>query len=65
MSIQAFEKPILKYDLLKANEVFIVGTTVEITPIIHVDDVVIDNGKPGKITQRLQQAYQQLVHSSI
>jgi len=63
ISIPFSEESVLKSDLYKADEVLLVGTTVEVTPLIRVNDVVIGNGKPGPITQQIQQAFQELVHS--
>lgn len=47
------------------DEAFFSGTAAEITPIRSVDRITIGNGKPGAITRRLQQRYQQLVHGEI
>jgi branched-chain amino acid aminotransferase len=40
-----------------ADEVFFVGTAVEITPIRSVDKIPVGNGKPGPITRALQDAF--------
>lgn len=39
--------------LLKADEVFISGTNKSIVPVIQIDNQVIGNGKPGKLTKKL------------
>jgi branched-chain amino acid aminotransferase len=49
------EKPIIRTDLYLADEVFMVGTAAEVTPIREVDDQMI--GPPGPVTQEIQQAY--------
>ncbi len=51
------ELPISKEALLMADEVMIVGTTVEITPIVQIDDQNIGSGKPGEITKKLQKEF--------
>ncbi|PTY80074.1 D-amino-acid transaminase [Heyndrickxia sporothermodurans] len=48
-------------DLLEADEVFISSTTSEVMPIIQVNEKVISTGKPGKITRKLQQLFQQKI----
>jgi len=55
------EEPISKEDLYNAEEVFIVGTTVEITPIIRIDDRDIGKKRPGSVTRDLQNAFRKLV----
>ncbi|WP_438448670.1 D-amino-acid transaminase [Gorillibacterium sp. sgz5001074] len=45
------------HDLLEAEEVFITGTTTEVTPVVMVDRTPIAGGTPGPVTRRLQQAF--------
>jgi branched-chain amino acid aminotransferase len=54
------EKPLIRTDLYLADEVFMVGTAAEVTPIREVDDQPI--GPPGPVTQEIQQAYLDTVH---
>ena len=49
------EKRLIRADLYTADEVFMCGTAVEVTPIRSVDDQEI--GPPGPISLELQQAY--------
>ncbi len=44
-------------DFATADEVFLSSSTNEVLPITKVDDIVIHDGKPGLITQKLQAAY--------
>ena len=48
-------------ELLRADEIFLTGTTVEVLPVIRVDGKPIGTGKPGPVTQRLQSAFRRLV----
>jgi D-alanine transaminase len=48
-------------ELYHADEAFITGTTVEITPVIAVDNKQIADGQLGPITKRLQQAFEQTI----
>jgi D-alanine transaminase len=48
-------------ELLKADEVFLSGTTVEVLPVIRVNGKQIGAGTPGPVTQKLQAAFQRLV----
>jgi branched-chain amino acid aminotransferase len=54
------EKPMIRSDLYLADEVFMVGTAAEVTPIREVDDQVI--GPPGPVTREIQEAYLDTVH---
>ena len=49
------EKQLIRADLYTADEVFMCGTAVEVTPIRTIDDHVI--GPPGPITREIQQSY--------
>ena len=44
-------------DVKSSNEAFFTGTAAEVTPIIQVDNVKINDGKPGKITKKIQKIY--------
>jgi branched-chain amino acid aminotransferase len=48
-----------------ADEVFFVGTAVEITPIRTVDKIAIGNGRRGPITEALQQAFFDLIKGDV
>ncbi len=44
-------------DLKKADEVILMGTTIEVMPVTKVDDTVIAGGTPGAVARQLQKAY--------
>jgi branched-chain amino acid aminotransferase len=54
------EKPIIRTDLYLADELFMVGTAAEVTPVREIDDHAV--GPPGPVTQEIQQAYLDTVH---
>src|SRR6266568_4222902 len=54
------EKPIIRTDLYLADEVFMVGTAAEVTPIREIDDQPI--GPPGPVALEIQEAYLDTVH---
>ena len=43
-------------ELLTADEVFITGTNKMIVPVNQVDDQIIGDGRPGRITRKLMKA---------
>ncbi len=48
-------------ELTQADEVFITSSVREIMPVVRVDDAQVGDGKPGRVTLRLMQAYRELV----
>jgi branched-chain amino acid aminotransferase len=60
LGYSVIEKPLIRTDLYLADEVFMVGTAAEVTPIREVDDHVI--GRTGPITIEIQTAYLDTVH---
>lgn len=61
LSIPARVEPISIDDVLGADELFFTGTAVEVTPIREVDGTTIAKGKPGPITRRIQQTFNEVV----
>jgi len=51
------ERPISEKELFMADELIIVGTTVEITPVIQLNQQLIKDGKPGPVTIKLQRLF--------
>src|SRR2546426_347120 len=43
--------------LYVADEVFLAGTAVEVTPVHSVDRIAVSDGKPGKVTRAIQEAF--------
>ena len=54
------ERNITPDQILAAQEVFVTSTTIELLPIIKIDDTVIGNGRPGDIRGDLQAAFNSL-----
>lgn len=51
------EKFVQEKDLKTYNEFFITSTTKEVTPVVQIDDWIINDGKPGGVTIKLQNAF--------
>ena len=60
LNIPSREAPILERELKEADELMILGTTIEVMPAVQVDDWKVGDGKPGPITVRLQQAFHEI-----
>ena len=39
----------------------IVGTTVDVTPVIKINDLKVGNGIPGPFTRKIQKEFNKLV----
>jgi branched-chain amino acid aminotransferase len=61
MQIEVLEQPFSRDELYIADEAFFTGTAAEVTPIREVDNRIIGEGKPGIITQKIQQAFFDIV----
>ena len=57
MDIKVHERLISRDELYLADEVFMVGTAAEVTPVREVDDRQVGAGSRGPITERVQTAY--------
>jgi D-alanine transaminase len=49
--------------LKAADEVILVGTTIEVLPVVRVDGAAVGNGQPGTITRRLQLEFRRAVEA--
>jgi len=54
------EKLLKMEDFYTADEVFLTGTAAEIIPVVKIDERVIGNGKPGKLTLKLLKEFREL-----
>ena len=52
-------------DLAQVSELFLTGTTSEVLPVVRVDDQPIGEGRPGPVTRRLQEVYEQAVREFV
>jgi branched-chain amino acid aminotransferase len=57
LDIPSREEPLELPELLGADEAFLSSTTKEVLPIRQVDESLIADGRPGKITRRLMEAF--------
>jgi branched-chain amino acid aminotransferase len=55
--VQVVEDRFTRDEMYIADEAFFTGTAAEVTPIRELDRRAIGSGKPGEITQRVQQRF--------
>ena len=54
------ERDVARAELVLADEMFLVGTAAELTPVREIDDIEI--GPPGEVTRQIQQVYDDALH---
>lgn len=57
------EKPLTRFDLYAADEIFLTGTAAEVIGVVEVDGRSIGSGKPGPITRELLAKFEAYVRS--
>ena len=57
LGFEVREQTLPRETLYMADEVFFVGTAVEVTPIRSVDRIPVGTGRRGPVTERIQQAF--------
>ena len=60
INITVREKMLKMEEVYLSDEVFLTGTAAEIIPVIGIDDRKIGDGKPGKMTLRLLEAFREV-----
>jgi branched-chain amino acid aminotransferase len=65
LGIETRVAPISVEDVLGADELFFTGTAVEVTAIREVDGRQISGGKPGPVTRRIQETFNQAVRGEL
>jgi len=55
------EMTMTRHDIFTADELFLTGTAAEIIPVVKCDGRPIGAGKPGPVTKRLRELFQELV----
>jgi D-alanine transaminase len=48
-------------ELIEADEVILLGTTIEVLPVVSINDRPVGPGRPGPLTRQLQGAYRESV----
>jgi branched-chain amino acid aminotransferase len=65
MASKVEERRILASEIFEAEECFITNSIIEIMPLTRLEGKKIGDGRPGKVTMALQQAYTQLVRNEL
>ena len=54
------EKPLTRFDVWTADECFLTGTAAKLIPLVELDGRTIGSGKPGEITNKLIDAFNEV-----
>jgi branched-chain amino acid aminotransferase len=65
LGIESRVSPISVEDVMSADELFFTGTAVEVTAVREIDNHTIGDGKPGPVTRRIQQTFNQAVRGEL
>ena len=60
---QVEERVFTRHDLYIADECFLTGTAAEVIPVVKLDQRVIGDGSPGKVTEKLIAAFRHLTNN--
>ena len=64
LNLSVKERNVDRTELYLAEEMFLVGTAVEITPIVQIDDITINDRKIGKVTKTLYELFFKIVRGN-
>lgn len=56
------ERTVYENELRQADELFLIGTTIEVLPVTKLDGVSIGNGTPGPVSRKMRENFHSLVH---
>jgi len=65
IGITVVERDIDRTELYICDEIFLCGTAAEITPVVSVDKIIVGDGKPGEITNSINQRYFDIVRGKV
>jgi len=55
------ERPVKEEELKQADELFLIGTTIEVLPITKLNGASVGNGTPGEVTKQMREKLQALI----
>lgn len=64
LNIEFVERETIVEELFLADEMFLLGTTTEVLPIIKYENQLVNDGKPGNITRKLHKALNQMIYNA-
>ena len=65
LGVETVERKVDRTELFVADEIFLVGTGVQVAPVTSVDGRTVGHGKIGEITRSIQDLYLSAVHGEV
>ena len=65
LGIPLVEEPVTHFELPKADELFICGTTTDVTPVIVLDGRPVGRGTPGPVSVKLREALSARMYGTV
>ncbi|MBN1867176.1 branched-chain-amino-acid transaminase [Candidatus Sumerlaeota bacterium] len=63
MGFDVREEPFTRFEIFDADECFMTGTAAEVVPVVNLDARPVGNGRPGRVTKRLNRRFREIVSS--
>ncbi len=63
LDVEIAERDLRPKDLYEADECFLTGTAAEVIAVTRIDETVIGDGKPGRVTRELLDAFRSYIAS--
>jgi D-alanine transaminase len=61
VGVTFLEGRVTLHELTEADEVILLGTTIEVLPVVSINERPVGTGRPGLVTRQLQGAYREAV----
>ena len=58
------ERNVREEELLQADELFLIGTTIDVVPVSRLNDERVGDGMPGKVTQAMRDGLRRCIESA-
>jgi branched-chain amino acid aminotransferase len=65
LGVETVERRVDRTELFVADEIFLVGTGVQVAPVTSVDGRTVGHGKIGEVTRSIQDLYLSAVHGEV
>lgn len=65
LGLKVVERSIARAEVYSADEVFVVGTGAEVTPVVEIDKHEVGDGKIGPISAKIKDLYFKMVHNEV